>query len=93
MLINEKYDYLEDFPLAYNVLFDIAVEKYGQNGIYDIHHYEDENGYVVSSNTPLARIVTNLQYEESLNETKRTIKIIDRAIIEKVVNDFVKLMK
>lgn len=93
MLINERYDYLEDFPLTYDNLYRVALEKYGEDGINDIHHYEDGRGYVVSSDTPLARIVTNLQYEESMNERKRTIKIVDRDIVEIIATDFIKLIK
>lgn len=92
MIMNERYDYLNDFPLPYNILRDCAIEKYGEDGINDTHHHENANGYVVSSDTPLARVVTNIEYEESVNESKRTIKIIDREIIQKVVNDFVKLV-
>lgn len=93
MILNERYDYLNDFPLPYNSLYNVALNKYGEQGINDIHHYEDANGYVVSSNAPLARIVTNLQYEESVNESKRRIKIIDRQIVEKVVEDFINAIK
>lgn len=92
MLVNERYDYLEDFPLPYNVLYNIAKEKYGEENVDLTHHYENVEGYVVSEDYPLAREVSNLQYEEQQNERKRTIKIIDRTIIEKVINDFVKLV-
>lgn len=92
MLVNERYDYLEDFPLSYNLLVDVVKEKYGEENIYATHHYENAEGFVVAADHPLAREVSNIEYEESKNETKRTIKIIDRAIIEKVATDFVKLM-
>ena len=93
MLANEKFDYLEDFPLPYNLLLEVVKEKYGEENIHTTHHYENEDGFVVTENYPLAREVSNMEYEEKLNENKRTIKVIDRAIIEKVVTDFIKLMK
>lgn len=92
MILNEKYDYLNDFPLPYNVLYNLALDKYGEDGINSVHHYENSNGYVVSSEEPLARIVSNLQYEETVNESKRRIKIIDRKIVEKVVEDFIRII-
>lgn len=93
MLVNERYDYLEDFPLTYSNLLDVVKNKYGEENAYHTHHYENEKGYVVSSDYPLARAVSNLEYEESKNESKRTIKIIDRSIIERVVRDFIKTMQ
>lgn len=93
MLINERYDYLEDFPLSYDRLLAVTKDKYGDGNEYLTHHYENAEGYVVASNYPLARQVSNIQYEEQQNEKKRTIKIIDRSIIERIVSDFVKLVK
>lgn len=92
MLINERYDYLEDFPISYNQLRENAVENYGEENIYATHHYENSDGYVVSSNYPLAASVSNMDYEERRNESKRTIKIVDRSIIETIANQFVKIM-
>lgn len=93
MLVNERYDYLEDFPLTYSRLLEVAKDKYGEDNIYHTHHYENSQGYVVNSDYPLATPVSNLEYEESINESKRTIKIIDKAIVERIVNDFIKLLK
>lgn len=90
MILNERYDYLTDFPLPYNALYNMVVDKYGEENIESIHHYENSDGYVVSPNFPLARVVTNLQYEERINESKRRIKIIDRQIVEKIVEDFIR---
>lgn len=36
------------------------------------HHYTDTDGYVASSGTP----VTNLEYEEGLNEARRDIRVL-----------------
>lgn len=92
MLVNERYDYLEDFPLSYQSLLDVVKEKYGEENIYATHHYENAEGYVVAQDYPLATPISNIDYEERKNETKRTIKIIDSAIVERVVDDFVKLI-
>lgn len=92
MLVNEKYDYLNDFPMTYTSLLAYTKDKYGVDNIYDTHHYENDAGYVVSSDYPLATPISNMDYEETINESKRRIKIIDRSIIETVASDFVKLM-
>lgn len=92
MIVNERYDYIEDFPLPYDSLLNSVKDKYGEENVYKTHHYENAEGYVVSDDYPLARSVSNLEFEERKNESKRTIKIIDRSLIERVVNDFVKLL-
>lgn len=45
MLLNEKYDYLNDFPISENELNNFIDEKYGENR-RQVHHYE-KNGIVV----------------------------------------------
>ena len=82
MISNDRYDYINDFPLAYDDLMQYISTKYG-----------DSNGYIVSSDEPLAIAVKNKDYEEKINESKRTIKIISKSIIERVVSDFVKAIK
>lgn len=90
MILNEKYDYLNDFPLGYVNLEQYVKDKYGEDNIYDTHHYENSEGYVVDSSYPGATSVSNFDYETKLNEEKRRIKIVDRSILEKIVSDFVK---
>lgn len=40
MLVNQRYDYLEDFPMTSHELIEMCNEKYGADKIYNIHHYE-----------------------------------------------------
>lgn len=44
MFINEKYDYISDFPMSDIALEEFTKKKYGIDKVYDIHHYEDANG-------------------------------------------------
>lgn len=90
MILNEKYDYLNDFPLGYVNLEQYVKNKYGEDNIYDTHHYETADGYVVDSSYVGGQSVSNFEYESKLNEEKRRIKIVDRTILEKIVSDFVK---
>lgn len=46
MLINQRYDYLEDFPMSSLELEEYIDEKYGEGNRFNIHHYE-KNGLVV----------------------------------------------
>lgn len=88
MLVNERYDYINDFPLPYPELQRYVEDKYGAENIYNTHHYENAQGYVVNDDYPLATPISNLLYEERINEEKRQIKIVDKRIIEQVASEF-----
>lgn len=95
MLANDRYDYKSDFPLSQYVLEKYINDNY--NNPYDIHHYVDSKGYIVNSpNVDINNItqpsypVSNYDYEYTLNESKRRIKIIPIVYIEKIINEFKK---
>jgi len=93
MIANNRFDYLNDWVLPYDRLQQYCIDKYGgESQIYSIHHYEDENGYVVNSDYPLATPVDNITYEERMNESKRRIKIISKSIVQQMLNEFYNLM-
>lgn len=48
MLVNQRYDYLKDFPMSSLELDNYIKEKYGEYNIDDIHHYE-KDGLVVDA--------------------------------------------
>jgi hypothetical protein len=50
MLLNEKYDYITDFPLSYNELVEHTKLKYGEEYINDANYFLDFNGNRVESN-------------------------------------------
>jgi hypothetical protein len=91
MLVNEKYDYLNDFPLSYYDLEKHITTSYGDTA-YHIHHYEDSIGYIVDSTSAGASSITNYQYEQLLNESKRRIKVVPKGIIEQIVTEFKKIL-
>ena len=88
MLVNERYDYLNDFPMTYRALETHVKDKYGVDNIHDVHHYVNAKGYVVDSNHPEAEPISNMQYEETVNESKRRIKIISPDVIGTVLKQF-----
>lgn len=88
MLVNDRYDYIGDFPMSYTQLVKYAEDKYGVGNLYDVHHYENPNGLVVNQDDPSAGAVTNIQYEERVNESKRRIKIVSPELVAKVLKQF-----
>ena len=87
MLVNERYDYIEDFPLAEYQLVKVIDSKYpGTKN--NIHHYVDAKGFIVNSNASGAVSVSNEQDERNKNEAKRRIKIISLNLIDTVLKDY-----
>jgi hypothetical protein len=91
MLANNRFDYLNDFPLDYPRLSAYIEDKYGSSADA-IHHYEDSTGNVVHSTASGAVSISNRQYEEDLNESKRRIKIISRDLLVTILNNYKEFM-
>jgi hypothetical protein len=87
MLANDMYDYRADFPLTQLQLERYVADKYGEYAD-DVHHYEDEEGYVVNSDASGAVSISNRQYEETVNESKRRIKIISKELVGIILKNF-----
>ena len=66
-------------------------DKYGVNADA-IHHYVDENGFVVNSDTTGAVSISNRQYEDIANESKRRIKIISKDLVGIILKNFKELL-
>jgi hypothetical protein len=91
MLVNERFDYINDFPLAETQLVRAISDKYPNNE-FGIHHYEDINGFVVNSDVPGAVSVSNNDHERRLNEEKRRIKIVSPTLISTILKNYKDLM-
>lgn len=87
MLANDRYDYRNDFPLTYVDLQRYIQDKYDAQADA-IHHYLDARGYFVDSDFPGAVSVSNRQYEENINESKRRIKIISPQLVNTILKNF-----
>jgi hypothetical protein len=87
MLVNERYDYLGDWPLTQANLDQYVIDKYGDNA-NDIHHYENANGITVSYDYPSAVPITNANYEAAVNESKRRIKLISKDLISTILKNY-----
>jgi alpha-amylase/alpha-mannosidase (GH57 family) len=87
MLCNQRFNYVKDFPLPYDSLNSYINEMYPDNTM-GIHHYENEQGFVVNSNAPGAFAVTNYDHEVAVNETKRRIKLISPQLLANILTQF-----
>ena len=92
MLANDRYDYINDFPLSTFELERFITKKYGSGNEYDVHHYLNVDGFVVNSDYPQAYPVSNYEHEIIVNESKRRIKIIPKQIIDRVLKNFNELI-
>ena len=79
-----------DWPLTYFDLQKFVNKKY--SNINATHHYEDADKYEVDSTAPLALAVTNFKHEETVNDAKRMIRVIQPRYIDLVVDEFKRLM-
>lgn len=91
MLVNDRYDYLTDFPLEETALVKVMQEKYG-NSLYSIKHYVNSKGFIVNSNSPGAVGVTNEQWEREQNEKKRRIKIVSKQLIGTILRNYKEIL-
>jgi len=87
-----------DWPLDQVALSDFVNDKYDNPD--GIHHYEinatsgdTTNKLIVASDTDGALPVTNYEYEETLNDNKRRIRILDRSFVSKFTDEFRNLIR
>ena len=94
MIVNGMYDYRNDFPLNANTLLNYVTEKYGAGNEYHTHHYEAAVDtsvgpmHVVMSSFPGASPVSNFDYEDRINESKRRIKLLSKDVIDSIVKQY-----
>ena len=92
MIANQRFDYINDWPMTFAALEQYCIDKYGDPGLYQTHHYENAEGYVVNSSDAGSTPISNFTVEDRINESKRTIKIISKQILEQMINEFKKLV-
>lgn len=85
MLCNERYDYLNDFPLSQRALEEYVADTY--ENPYGTHHYE-KDGFIVESTVNGAYPVSNYEYEDRLNESKRRIKLISPTLLSAILTQY-----
>ena len=87
-----------DWPLDQVALSDFVNDKYDNPD--GIHHYEinatsgdTTNKLIVASDTDGATPVTNYEHEQTLNDNKRRIRILDRSFVSKFTDEFRNLIR
>lgn len=92
MLVNQRYDYIADFPLPQVQLENFIADKYGEGKEDEVHHWETEEGYIVHQGFAGATSVSNRQHEERINEGKRRIKIISPTLLPRILDQLKNLV-
>ena len=91
LIINECYDPIYDWFLSDNELYNFVDKKYGIGNRDAIHHWSLDGVDYNTDPGGLATIITNLQYEEELNNKKRIIKVVFPEYINQVIEEYRKL--
>lgn len=107
LVVNNIVDVRTEWPLNDRDLIKYCEAKYGTNNIYEVHHYRTTNSRV-DSGIPAGLIVdydsaavlngniepvTNLEYEEEINNAKRSIKYVPKKFISQFIREFMKLIR
>lgn len=87
LLCNDIIDPAFDWVIPSDVLLQKAIQQYGEENINKTHHWVDEFGNWVNSTHPNSAAITNIEYEEELNEKKRQIKILKTDYLNSFVDE------
>lgn len=95
MIINDIVDIRKEWPISNSDLVSYAKKKYGEDQIYETHHYRTTTSpkLVVDFDSVklangLIEEVSNIQYEEELNDNKREIKILEPKFLTEFVSNY-----
>lgn len=99
MIINEIVDARKEWPMGSSDLLAYSNKKYGDTGIYLPHHYRTTDADKLIVDYDAADLangdieeVTNIQYEEELNNGKREIKMLDPKYLAEFVTIYSNLI-
>ncbi len=93
MTINEIVDARREWPMGNSDLLAYCKKKYGETGIYLPHHYRTSDAFKIIvdyNSTDIANgpavVVSNYEYEEELNNSKREIKMLEPKYLAEFVS-------
>jgi hypothetical protein len=86
MMSNERFDYIDDFPLSAAALETYIDNTYGTTRNAVRHYVYD--GLVVNSDYPGATSVSNADYEYARNERKARIKLIKPSLLQQILREY-----
>ena len=100
MLLNDITDRYHDWPMTEAQFSQFVQDKY--DNVDGTHHYEISQSSgdtsikidVGTSNTnyPSATLITNYEYEQSQQDSKRKIRLLDPSFVADFVEEFKSLM-
>jgi len=87
LLVNNIVNPREEWPMDIDQFNEFMADNY--EDAIEVHHYIDPvSGFVVDADFSGAVPVTNLEYEETINEQKRHIKMLDSKYLQQFVTMF-----
>lgn len=108
LLMNDIYDLDEQWPRSYEALNKYIDAKYPDNSRSDVHHYIDSNGLIVDLlslrielgltddseviNVANIESITIEDFEFAVNESKKSIILIDPDFIPTIQKEFEEAM-
>ena len=99
LLANDIVDVKREWPMSTENVIRYVKDKYGENNSLDVHHYviKDTETIVDWDAAKVAsgdyQAVTNLQYEEDINDKKRQIFLLDKRYLKDIIQQYKKLVK
>jgi hypothetical protein len=76
------------------VFTKFVINKYGLSNLNAVHHYENEFGDTVhSSFLGVKTAISNFDYEQTINESKRRIRILKRQFVPAFLTNFENVLR
>ena len=107
LMTNDITDRYYQWPMNQVQFAEFLTDKYGAGNEDSIHHYEvtqdsgrtsgrgpSDYSYLVevNSDTDNASSISNREYEERIQDTKRQIKLLDKAFLGDFIDEFDRLI-
>lgn len=97
---NNIFNIWTDWPLSYDQFQDFLIKKYGNLTVpfSQVYQYQDVNGNVIDHTSYLASIddgsiiVTAMDYETNLNNSKKQIVLLDPSFLAQAENELDQLL-
>lgn len=96
LYLNDIVDPYTDWLMTEEQLQEYVSCKYGVENIYNVHHWETTSqsdmgaGIWVNQGTPFSKSITNMEYEDLLNEKKRQIKMLKPFYLRQIVQEYIR---
>jgi hypothetical protein len=100
LVCNNIIDPYHDWPKSQLDLVEFAKQRYGEENLNKVNHYVDSTDVNIRVNFDQTKfnlneisIVTNIQHETNVNESKRRIKLPRTDVVEELAGQFRSLIR